>query len=125
MNNVNAAIGRGNLESLDALVSHRNELGQIYGMYGLFTHIWLAGGFVSDYTAFKQYMAEHGYEIAQYHYRNDINTIFGGKRLDLPVMNKLEGKYFFVPLHHGVTEKDAHEIGRLYSSWYDIEKFTI
>lgn len=118
MNNVSAAIGLGNLRSIDPVIAHRMRLGEIYRSYGLFSHIWLAGGFTDDYKGLKDKMLEAGYEIGQHHYRNDKYTIFNtgwGKRYDCIVMDELENKYFFVPLHYGVTEEDAHVIGKIYA----------
>lgn len=113
MNNISAAIGRGNLQNLDNIKQHINALAEIYKANGLFAHTWLAGGFTNDYNALKQVMAEYGYEIGQYHYRNDKYTLFGGRK-SLPVMDKLEDKYFFVPYHMGVTLEDANNIGKIY-----------
>lgn len=115
MNDISAAIGRGNLIHLDEIKSHINALGEIYKSYGMFSHTWLAGGFTSDYTALKQAMADAGYEIGQHHYRNDKYTLFGGKQ-SLPIMDEIENKYFFVPLHMGVTLEDTHIIGKIYET---------
>jgi hypothetical protein len=38
------------------------------------------------------------------HVRNDICPIFGGKRQDLPIINKLEEKYVSIPLHNKLTD---------------------
>lgn len=116
MNNISAAIGRGNLLHLDNIKAHLKALGDVYSQYGLFVYPWLVGGFTNDFKALQAMLNEAGYEVAQYHYRNDINTIFGGKREDLPNMDKLEGKYFFVPYHMGVTLEDAYNIGKIYES---------
>lgn len=112
MNNITAGIGRGNLAHFDEVKAHIQALGDIYKSYGLFAHTWLAGGFTEDYEGLKKKMADNGYEIGQHHYRNDKYSIFGGRQ-ELPVMDKLEGRYFFVPLHMGVSLEDAHNIGKL------------
>ncbi len=155
MNDISAAIGRGNLMHLRTLVSHRRMIGEIYKQYGLFAHIWMAGGFTDDYDHLVTYMASNGIEIGQHHYRNDKYTVFGGRqkltnggkthvcgtlgvhdadadsvnlcascltavdKSNLPVMDELENKYFFVPLHAGVEEEDAHRIGIL---WMNLKK---
>lgn len=113
MSDVTASIGRGNLLHLDEIKAHIKALGEIYRQYGLFSHIWLAGGFVDDYKSLQALMESNGYEIGQHHYRNDKYTVFGG-RLKLPVMDSIENKYFFAPLHMGVTLLDAHNIGEIY-----------
>jgi dTDP-4-amino-4,6-dideoxygalactose transaminase len=113
MNNVSAAIGRGNLEHFDELMSHTNRLADIYRSYGLFAHTWLAGGFTDMYEDLKKALNEAGYEVGQHHYRNDLYTVFGGRVKDCPTMDAVENKYFFVPFHYGVTLQDAHNIGKI------------
>lgn len=113
MNDVTASIGLGNLEDVDKLIKHRKKIGEIYKSYGLFAHAWLAGGFTDDYEGLKKELNEAGYEMGQHHYRNDKYTVFGGRK-EFAVMDEIENKYFFVPLHHGVSEEDAHNIGKIY-----------
>lgn len=113
MNNITASIGLGNLHSMDALTAHRKAVVDTYKEHGLFGHMWMAGGFTSDYEALKSRMLEAGYEIGQHHYRNDRYTLFKEFRNECPTMDKLDGKYFFVPLHHGVTLEDARNISRI------------
>lgn len=116
MNNISAAIGRANLKHLPKLMKHQAKLRKIYQSYGLFAYTWLAGGITNQYQLLKNTMAMNGIEIGQHHYRNDKYTIFGGVK-KLPIMDSLEGKYFFVPFHHGVTEKQAHKIGKIYKKF--------
>lgn len=112
MNDISAAIGRGNLEDIDILIAHRKALGDVYKLYGLFTHVWLAGGFTDDYSALHKELYDAGYEMGQHHYRNDKYTVFGGKK-EFKVMDEIEHKYFFLPLHHGVSIEDANNIGKI------------
>ena len=44
------------------------------------------------------------------HVRNDVYPIFGGKRLDLAVMNKVESKYVSIPLHSNLTDDDTEKV---------------
>jgi perosamine synthetase len=113
MNNVSAAIGRGNLVHFDRLMTHINKLADIYQSYGLFAHTWLAGGLSNDYKGLKKLLNDLNIEMGQHHYRNDMYTVFGGKVSDCPTMDEIENKYFFVPFHYGVTEEQAHTIGRV------------
>jgi dTDP-4-amino-4,6-dideoxygalactose transaminase len=115
MNNILAAIGLGNLRSINKVLKHRKKLQKIYRSYGLFAHSWLAGGFTENYEQTKQMFQDNDIEIGQHHYRNDKYTVFGGKQT-LPIMDTLDGKYFFVPYHFAVSEKMAHKIGKLYTS---------
>lgn len=117
MNNVSAAIGRGNLLHLPMLVSHRKKLAEIYRYYGLFTHAWLAGGFTKDYEGLKVMYASNGIEIGQHHYRNDKYSLFKAFKNHCPTMDAIDGTYFFVPSHHGVSLAHAHLIGKLYKAY--------
>lgn len=112
MNNISAGIGRGNLLYLGELAFHVKNLGEVYKSYGLFAYPWLAGGLTNKYNALKKELNDAGFECDQHHYRNDKYEIFGNRQ-DLPIMNELEDKYFFVPLHYGVTLEDAHKIGKI------------
>lgn len=117
MNDINAAIGLGNLHHIDAIFEHRAKLKAIYAKYGIVCRPWLAVGYTRNYKKLKQLMAENGIEVGQHHYRNDKYTIFKKFKNDCPVMDKLEGKYVFFPYHHGVSERMAHKIGKLAQLW--------
>lgn len=117
MNNISAAIGLGNLASVDKLLAHKKKIASIYRKYGFFTHSWLAGSFTDDYEGLKKKMAENGIEIGQHHYRNDKYTLFKEFKNDCPIMDELDGKYFFVPFHSAVTEADAHRIGKIFNDF--------
>jgi dTDP-4-amino-4,6-dideoxygalactose transaminase len=114
MNDITAAIGLGNLRSIDKIINHRNKLAKIYQSYGMFAHAWLAGGYTPQYDLFKAKMADAGYEVGQHHYRNDKYTLFKKYKSVCPMMHLVEKHYVFVPYHHKVTEEQAHDIGTLY-----------
>ena len=120
MNDINAAIGRGNLRSLDKVLKHRRKLAEIYRACGLFAYPWLAGGLTRSPRFVKAMYEGRGIETGQHHFRNDKYTIFKQFKSDCPVMDELENKYFFVPYHHGVSLRDAHRIGRIY---YDLQTY--
>jgi dTDP-4-amino-4,6-dideoxygalactose transaminase len=112
MNDIAAAIALGNLRSLDRVLKHREKIRTIYHSYGLFTNAWLCGGFTPHYKILQQALAERGYEMGQHHYRNDKYTVFGGRQPML-FMDALEDRYFFVPCHHKVSARQAHDIGKI------------
>jgi perosamine synthetase len=112
MNDISASIGLANLEDWDKVWAHKEKINAIYRKYGLFAYTWLAGGFTNDYERLKTKALKSGFEIGQHHYRNDKYTIFGYRKT-LPNMDSIEGKYFFVPSHYGVSEEDAHKIGKI------------
>ena len=55
-------------------------------------------------------MRSNGVDTHMVHVRCDVYPIFGGKRLDLPVMNELEPKYVSIPLHVGLTDDDVGKV---------------
>jgi perosamine synthetase len=117
MNNINASIGRGNLEGIDKVIKLRKYIQDIYRSYGMFAHAWLSGGFTDDYRGLQAKLQEEGVEMGQHHFRNDKYTIF--KRYDCrcPNMDKLVDKYYFVPSHHMVSFEQAHTIGEICKSY--------
>lgn len=117
MNDISAAIGLGNLRSINKILVHRKRLQEIYKSYGLFAHIWLSGGYTDDFETLRARYKAIGVEIGQYHYRNDKYTIFKKFKSLCPRMDELEGDYFFVPMHHGVSLSQAHIIGQLYKQY--------
>jgi len=116
MNDISAAIGRGNLKVIDKIINHRKKLGKIYAGYKLAPNIWMTSGYTQDYQSLKEIYAKQGIEIGQHHYRNDQYTVFGGKQ-KLTKMDAIENKYFFVPMHPGVSMSQAHKIGKIYEAF--------
>lgn len=115
MNDISASIGRANLKHIYKVKKHMTALKEIYRSYGIIVYPWLAAGFTDNLDKLKEKAEEQGFEVGQYHYRNDKYSIFGG-RVKLPVMDEIESKYFFVPYHMGVSVADAHKIGKTYES---------
>lgn len=116
MSDITASIGLANLRSIDKVIAQRKELIKIYESYGLQANFWLTRGDCNDIEEEKIYYKKHGIQVGDHHYRNDKYKVFGGRVKDCPVMDRLEGKFFFVPNHYGVTYKQAHKIGQLYES---------
>lgn len=109
MNDIAAAIGRGNLRALDALIAHRKELGAEYVRNGISAAIWFAHTLSPHRAELIQFMKSHGIHTGDYHYRNDKYTIFGGRK-EMPTMDALEDQYLLLPLHHGVSLQDVRNI---------------
>lgn len=114
MSDITASIGLGNLRSINKVIAHRKELIKIYQSYGLQSNIWLTRGDTNDYNTTKELFKKKGVEIGQHHYRNDKYTVFKKYKNKCPVMDEIEGNYFFVPHHYGVSLSNAHKIGKLY-----------
>jgi len=109
MNDITAAIGRGNLRAIDSIISHRKKLSAEYAKQGVPASIWFAHTLSPNRGDLMKFMKEHGVHTGDYHYRNDKYTIFGGRK-KLPTMDMLEGQYLLLPLHHGVSIQDVKHI---------------
>jgi dTDP-4-amino-4,6-dideoxygalactose transaminase len=97
MNNITAAIGRGNLRSIDKVIAHRKALAEIYNLHpDIECHPWLC--------------IHYGGKGDQHHYRNDKYTIFKKFKSDCPVMDKVENAWCLLPYHHGVSIPQAATI---------------
>lgn len=115
MSDVTASIGLANLRSIDKVIAHRKELIKLYQSYGLQSNMWLTRG-DCDVEYAKHIYKKEGIVVGDHHYRNDKYTVFGGRVKDCPIMDELEGRFFFVPHHYGVSERQAHKIGKIYES---------
>lgn len=113
MSDITASIGLGNLRSIDKVIAHRKELMKIYNSYGLRGNMWMAIGYRKLEKA-KPVYASHGIQVGDHHYRNDKYSVFGGRVKDCPTMDELEGNFFAVPNHYGVSKIEADIIGRIY-----------
>jgi len=121
MNDIAATLGLIGLKHSDEYLAHRRKIAEYYnknlecktisgGSY------WLYGILADnrDYVAKK--LEKAGIETNMAHLRNDIFKVFGGKRQHLPVMNKIEPKYTYIPLNTKMTFRDAQYIVRTLNS---------
>jgi dTDP-4-amino-4,6-dideoxygalactose transaminase len=109
MSDITAAIGRGNLVSLDTRIAHRQKLMAEYRKHGVQASIWFATAFSGRRDDLRKFLKEHGVASGVHHFRNDRYSIFGGRRA-LPAMDALENQYVLLPLHHGVSMNDVQHI---------------
>jgi len=112
MNDITAAIGRGNLKVVDKLVSHRKKLMREYEKIGAVPSIWFAHMLVKDRKGLMEFLKKNGVDTGVYHYRNDQYTVFGGRK-KFTIMDEIEYKYMIFPMHHDVTIDDVKMIGKL------------
>lgn len=127
MTDIAACFGLVGLHYIDSIVEHRRKVAKVYrdclaGMSGITllrddseTPGWessysLFGMLVEDRDDFCKAMGERGVETSVVQLRNDLYSVFGGKRLDLPNMNEVEDKYVYIPVNPVITEADAAEI---------------
>ena len=118
MNNVTAAIG---LEALSLLSKIKAKIAHLQNLYhqGLkdIPGIKAIGG--SPFLVHAQQrdklinnLAEIGIEAGLGHRRNDLYTVFGGKRLNLPNMNRFESTYLLLPCRANMKIQEVNIICR-------------
>ncbi len=71
---------------------------------------WLFTILVERRDDFIKMMKDNDIETHMVHIRCDVYPIFGGKRLQLPVMNEVEANYISIPLHAGLTDEDVDKV---------------
>lgn len=131
MNDVTASMGIAGLKSLDRLKKERAKLQKRYkeliGGLGGSPYLIRVSDItnVSDREKIRKKLALKGIETGLVHRRNDLHTIFGGKRLNLPNMNRLEKNYLFLPCHNNMTLKDVDYICKIIKKYVDKIKFRV
>lgn len=121
MNDITATLGLAGLKEYNNILSNRRKLFNLYkklleGVPGLRivdgkTNVyWLLTLLVENRDDFAKMLFEAGVETNLVNVRNDVYKIFGGKKADLPTLNKLEHSYICLPLGMHVTEENVEYI---------------
>lgn len=121
MTDIAAAMGIIGLQHYDRVIAHRKKIFNIYKeefkkmdgirlIDGEVNTYWLATVLVERRDDFAKMLFESDVDTNIVQVRNDIYRIFGGRRANLPMMNKLEEKYISIPLTMNTTEEDAYYI---------------
>jgi len=127
MNDVNAAIGLGNLRRIRYVLKKRAQVRAWYleeweahglDLYLLRTLPWLMIIVHPRARAIDKLLKRYNIGSGPYHYRNDKYSIFSRtpnrRDLDvLPNMNRLEESYTLIPFHHRLTRKNVEMVVRL------------
>lgn len=118
MNDVAAAMGRVGLKVSDQALEHRRKVAAIYDSYlsdkvkcifgGSF---WLFGLLLENRDLLSPIIRSEGIECDTVHLRNDIFTLFGGKRWELPNMDWVEPRYLYIPIHQNMSLEEAEYVG--------------
>lgn len=124
MNDVAAAIGLGNLEDLDAVLTHRHsivkryrtELEKVPGVTLFKRHPdrisadWLFSIHVERRDDFCRMMKNKDINTSVVHLRIDRNALCGGERKDLPELAHFTQTHVSLPLHPFLSEKDVQRV---------------
>ncbi|MBI3571966.1 DegT/DnrJ/EryC1/StrS family aminotransferase [Candidatus Kaiserbacteria bacterium] len=121
MNDIAASIGIVGLKHSDEYLRHRKKIAMYYD-----THLdrlkytpvsggtyWLYGILTKNRDQVAEKAGEAGIETNMVHLRNDIFKVFGGKRLPLPTMKRLEKEYLYIPINTRMSVDDAHYVVRV------------
>jgi dTDP-4-amino-4,6-dideoxygalactose transaminase len=71
---------------------------------------WLMTIMLDEPELLQKKLLLHKIESNQVHFRNDRYSIFGERRTDLPIMDKVESRYLVLPLHTHMTLQDVDRI---------------
>lgn len=108
MNDITAAIGRGNLKNIDKILNKRKKLATIYNAHpDIACHPWLCVYYHGLGIPIKEIQ---GTTTSQHHYRNDKYTIFKQFKNECPIMDKIENNWTLLPYHHGISINQANKI---------------
>lgn len=121
MNDISAAIARGNLSEWDRIIEHRRAIVDTYQKHfesrakrrGVFIPgIWNPQVIdrSMDFPTLQKLCEHAGFQIGQYHYPNYKYSVFRSARAHCPNMRMVEGSYFLLPCHMGMTLIDAERI---------------
>ena len=121
---IGATIGLEQLKILDSVVERRHEITKRYreelnGIEGITllenkndrkSGDWLFTIHVDKRLKFAEKMRSKGIEVEMHNFRNDMYTIFGPLRKDLPNMEKAQETAINIPLHNHLTDDDVDYI---------------
>lgn len=124
MTDIACAMGLANFEMLDALLErksviadrYRKELATVPGIV-LFERDPNRRCANQTFTFhvdrridFCRMMREKGIDVSIVHVRNDAYQVFGGRRRDLPAVDRFEKTHISIPIHGKLTDEDVTRI---------------
>lgn len=116
MNDISAAIARGNLKQMDRIMAHQQALIKAYEAGGIVANPWFAMMLSPKREELRTYLSERGIDTGVYHYRNDKYSVFGASSYGVtvkgrfPTMDEIENQYVLLPLHMQVSVADVQRI---------------
>jgi dTDP-4-amino-4,6-dideoxygalactose transaminase len=123
MTDIAAAMGIVGLRHSDRILGYRKKLCEEY-IKGLPDYIKICGGaywlfalLTENVGGLIKYLRRNNIECDIVQLRNDRFKIFGGRKQDLPNMNRLESKYFYLPLHCNISLDDVRYITKTIRKW--------
>lgn len=124
MNDIAAALGLVGLKHSDEILEHRRGICETYDkklpgdykrIYG--GSFWQFGILTKNRNRLIKHLRNNLVECDLVHLRNDIFKVFGGKRQNLPNMNRLENEYLYLPLNSSTSPKDVSQVAKIFNIW--------
>lgn len=125
MNDVNAAIGLGNLPYVDDIIAAHRENAAYYNDVFKGIHIytpvpddrmssyWLYTIHVPQPSRFEYMMAQHGVSVSKVHNRNDIYSAYSQYYRPLPQLDKWFSTMVCIPVGWWLSKEDREKIAEL------------
>lgn len=124
MNDIAAILGLVGLRNSDKALAYRRKIAKYYDKHLKFHRVmpdfyfkgisggsyWLYGVLVNNRDKVAKKLEKAGIETNMAHLRNDIFKCFGGKRLDLLVMNSIEDLYLYLPINTKMNMADVKKV---------------
>lgn len=124
LNDLAAAVGLGNLEDFPVRLARQQSIANCYrsqlsGVPGLnllrqaddrTSAYWLFTVLVEHREEFIAKLREYGIPASVVHLRIDHNSVFGGKRNDLPGQEYFNERQVAIPVHAGLSNDDVNRI---------------
>ena len=125
MNDIMASMGLVGLRHTDNHLKNRQAIVNLYKTYlPNFKVIaggacWLVAILVDDREKLIKHLRRKGIECDLVQLRNDIFEVFGGKKQNLPNMNRLEDKYLYLPITAITTTENLVYIINTLNLWQE------
>lgn len=131
MTDISAAMGLAALDEWDETFTIRQNLFKRYlsnlktvsdisvvgdGLTDRVHGAWLMTIMLDEPELLQKKLLSHKIESNQVHFRNDRYSIFGQRRTDLPIMDKVESRYLVLPLHTHMKLEDVDRLSEVIKS---------
>ncbi len=120
MNDIAAALGLVGLRHSDDILKRRQDIVSYYNEH--LEHCdkiaggacWLYGVLINKRDERAKEMLLNRIDVNLVHLRNDIYSVFQGKRRDLKNMNYIEDKYLYIPLNTHLSDRQVEDVASVF-----------
>lgn len=121
---IDACLGLAALPDLDKVIMYRKKLVLEYTKRLKVQMVagdtcWLIGILTEHRNQLANFLVNKGIEVNLVHSRNDLLTVFGGKRQKFPNMDWIESRYLYLPLNNKLTINNIKYICKIINQFYE------